>query len=104
MILAVCTLKGYELLGGSLSKVGVVICGVLMLVTPYIADRLDWALLLMEDFEATFNESLSLSTAFSLIPDLISEGFIEMGEYIKNLGMIYLFTVIGGSVINALKK
>lgn len=106
VILAVCTLKGYEIMGGSLNKTGVIICVVLMLITPYFADRLDWALLLMEDYKATYNESLTLGFAFSLIPDLISEGAIEMADYMKNLAMIYLFTVLGGasSVINAFKK
>lgn len=106
LILAVCTLKGYELMGGSLNVTGVIICVALMLITPYIADRLDWALLLMEDYQASYGESLSLGLAFSLIPDLIAEGAIEMGDYVKNLAMIYIFTVLGGasSVVNALKK
>lgn len=106
LILAVCTLKGYEIMGGSLNTIGVIICVVLMLITPYIADRLDWALLLMEDYKATYNESLTLGFAFSLIPELINEGAIESSNYWGNLAQIYLFTLLGGasSVISAFKK
>lgn len=106
LILAVCTLKGYEIMGSALDKTGVLVCLVLMVITPYVADRLDWALILMEDYKATYNESLSLGIAFSLIPDLISDGAIEMSAYVTNLAMVYLFTVLGAAktVIQVLKK
>lgn len=106
LILAVCTLKGYEIMGGTLDKTGLLVCLALMVITPYVADRLDWALLLMEDYKATYNESLSLGFAFSLIPDLLSEGAIEMETYATNLGMVYVFTVLGAAktVMQVLKK
>lgn len=93
LILAVCTLKGYELLGGKLSKIGVIICTVLMLVTPYFADRLDWAIVLMNEFS---EYNLSLGDAFGLIPALLEAGAIEYSTYFTNLGMLYLFVLIGG--------
>lgn len=103
LILAVCTLKGYELLGGRLSTKGIIISIVLMLVTPYIADRIDWAIVVMNaysDVGVTFGE------AFAAIPALIEEEAIEMGSYLGNLAMLYLFTVLGafGTVKNAFKK
>lgn len=101
LILAVCTLKGYELLGGRLSTRGIVISILLILVTPYIADRLDWAIVIMKEIpELTFGE------AFAALPVLLEEEAIEMGEYIKNLLFIYGFAALGafGSLKSVLKK
>lgn len=102
LILAVCTMKGYEIMGGTIGKVGILICVALMLVTPYIADRLDWAILLME----AYGEGITLGEAYSIIPDLITEEIIESADYWMNLGKLYLFTLLGGisSVASALKK
>lgn len=101
LILAVCTMKGYELLGGRLSTRGIVISIILILVTPYIADRLDWAIVIMKEVpELTFAES------YSALPLLLEEGAIEMADYIKNLLMIYGFAALGafGTLKTALKK
>ena len=103
LILAFCTLKGYELLAKGLSKKGIVICIVLMVLTPFVADLTDWALVIMDawaDYGITFGE------AILAIPALMQDGSIDMGEYFKNLGMIYLFVVLGGfyTVKNTIKK
>lgn len=103
LVLAICTLKGYELLSGKLSGKGIVISIVLMLVTPYLADRIDWAILITQEwaeFGVTFAE------AFAVFPELLKDGTVEMGAYIKNLLMIYGFALIGAfSVVrNSLKK
>ena len=92
LILAVCTLKGYELLGGTLSKKVIVISMVLMLITTYLADRIDWAIILVQEwaeYGVTFGE------AYSAVPLLLEDGSIEIGEYIKNLLMIYGFALLG---------
>ena len=41
-----------------------------------------------------------------LIPEFLKDGTITMGEYLKNLGMIYLFVIMGGfyTLKNAFKK
>lgn len=103
LILAVCTLKGYELLGGKLSSKGIVISIILMFITPYLADRIDWAILIMQewaDYGVTFGE------AFVVVPELLADGSIEMGAYIKNLLMIYGFALLGAfsTLRNTLKK
>lgn len=103
LILAVCTLKGYELLGGKLSGKGIIISIILMLITPYMADRIDWAIVIMQewaDYGVTFAE------AFGVVPVLIADGAIELSEYVKNLLMIYGFTLLGAftTVRGVLKK
>lgn len=92
LILAVCTLKGYELLGGKLSGKGIAICVILMLLTPYVADRIDWAIMLVQEFA---DYGITFGEAFALIPELLADGSIEMGMYIKNLLMIYGFALLG---------
>ena len=102
LVLAVCTLKGYELLGGKLSKKGMVICIVLMLVTPYIADRLDWAIVLMNEWS---EYGITLGEAFAIIPELVTEEAIEASAYYGNLAMIYLFVLLGAfSTVRGLIK
>lgn len=99
LILAVCTIKGYQLLGGKFSTNGIVICSVIMLVMPYFADRVDWAIYLLRDIPEA---QLTFFEAYRIIPELLSEGFIEMGVYVKNLLMIYGFTALGA--FSSLKK
>ena len=48
VVMAVCSLKGYALLGGKLTKRGAVISSLLMIVMTYIANKLCFALAVME--------------------------------------------------------
>ena len=103
LILAFCTLKGYELLAKGISTKGVILCAVLMLLTPFVADDLDWGITIFRELGAygfTFGECMQL------IPEFLKDGTITMGDYLKNLGMIYLFVIMGGfyTLKNAFKK
>ena len=92
--MAVGVLKGYELLGGRLTKKGIVICVVIMLFMTYLGDRLDWALFLYRKgggAEAGYN----VFECYRLIPPMIAEGLIDMTEYIGNLLFIYFFLLLG---------
>lgn len=98
-VMAICTLKGYELLGGKLTKKGFVIGAVLMVAMTYVGDRLDWAIMVAREFET------DLFTAYQSIPALIEADIIELSNYIYNLVMLYLFTIAGAaSVIYSLSK
>ena len=103
LILAFCTLQGYKLLAKGLSTKGIIICAVLMLLTPFVADYLDWGIAIYAELGAygfTFGECIAL------IPEFMADGTIIMSEYLKNLGMIYLFVIMGGfyTLKNAFKK
>ncbi|MBE5866084.1 MAG: zinc ribbon domain-containing protein [Lachnospiraceae bacterium] len=102
-ILAVCTFKGYELFGRRLSFKGVVICLVLIVVTPYFADRLNIAIMLCKEIG---DNSVSVGEVYAAIPDLIKEGFILQSEYIKSLLMLYVFAALGafGTVRDLFRK
>lgn len=92
LILAVCTLKGYELLGRQLSGKGALICLLLIAATPYFADRLDWAFIIQEAYA---DEGVTIGDAFAVVPTFVSEGIIPMADYVKSLVMLYVFALIG---------
>ena len=113
LIMALCALKGYELLGKKLSVKGIIVSIVLMVVTPYVAYHISNALHIMQ-YVAEDGIELPFNIALQAIPLLIGDGF-EVGEYIytlekavfiKGIAMLYLFVAIGavGTIVNAFKK
>jgi len=100
IVLAVCTLKGYELLGGRLSTKGIVIACVLMLAMTYVGYRLDWAITVAKYFEA------SLTDSYRAIPYLIDEEILDGGVYTGELIKLYAFTLIGAipTIISSVKN
>ena len=105
LILAVCSLKGYELLGGKLSTKGVIISLILILVVPYFADRLGLAIALSSELE-TMGISLTLGESWQIIPELMEEDASLKEEYIGNLVKLYLFVALGAgsTIFTAFKK
>ncbi len=103
VLLAFCTLKGYELLAKSLSKKGIIISILLMTVAVLVADWFDWALVLMRDLDGY---GLTFGDCMVLVPALVADGSITMGQYLGNLGMLYLFVAMGawGTVRNAIGR
>ena len=87
VILAVCAYKGYELLGGKLSKTGILISTLLILVTPYVADRISWAIFIMREFEVY---GVTFAEAFAVVHEVA-----DPDTYASTLGMLYLFTALG---------
>ena len=103
LILAVCVIKGYELLGGKLGIAGALICLVLVLVTPYVADRIDWALMIMDAYK---DEGVTLAQAFAAVPALVDEGSIDSAIYTGSLVKLYIFAALGGfgTLVGMFKK
>ncbi len=98
-ILAVCTLKGYELLGGRLMKKGIILSLILIALTPYIADRISWAIVIVQQFP-----EVSIGEAFQTVHETIELNNLQ-GDYIKDLLFLYGFTVLGAfSTIRGLFK
>lgn len=89
LVMAVCTLLGYEKLGGKLTKKGVVICSVIMLAMTYVANQMDWAILIMQEFGVPFFE------AYQSISLLLDYEAIEASVYWGNLALVYVFLLFG---------
>ena len=102
LILSICTFKGYELLGGRLTKKGIVISLILILITPFVADQIAWAVAIYQSYKSY---NITFAEAFSMIGPFLEEGFIDKSSYISDLLMLYLFTALGAfsSVWNTIK-
>lgn len=101
IIMAVCTIKGYELLGGKISTKGIVISCIIMVLMTYIGDRVDWAVVICREYETS-----QIFAAFNAVPYFIHEGAIAIGSYIGNLLILYVFVIIGAlpTIIAAVKN
>lgn len=104
-IMAVGTLKGYELLGGKLTKKGIAISVVVMLAMTYLGNRLDWAISLLREGGGA-DIGLNLFDCYRLVPWAIEEEIIEMVSYIGNLVLLYIFLLLGAvpTVIGKVKE
>ena len=71
--------------------------------STFVADWIDWAIFLMKDYP---EYGLTLVDSCIMLGELMAEGYVDMFEYVKNLGMIYLFVILGafGTLKNVLKK
>ena len=100
VVMAVCTLKGYDLLGGKLTKKGVVICVILMLVMTFVGDQADWAIVISRELGVDF------ATGFQILPLLLEEDLIEAGTYYGNLVLLYIFVLVGAipTILSTLKN
>ena len=105
VIMAVCVLKGYEMLGGKLTKKAVVISVAIMILMTYFADRVDWAIILFNQGGGA-EAGYSLFECYRLIPAALSAEIIDMGSYIGNLVLQYLFVALGAipTVIGKMKE
>ena len=101
IVMAVCTLKGYELLGGKLSRRGVIISVILMVIMTFVADMADWAIRITQSFDG-----VDFFTGFRAVPLLLAEGAISLPSYLGNLLLLFLFAALGavptirGALIN----
>lgn len=100
VIMAICTFKGYELMGGKLSKKGMVISVIIMIIMTLVGDRLDWAIVISRELEVDF------ITAFQIFPELMEIEAIDMATYVGNLVMLYLFGLLGAipTIISTLRN
>lgn len=99
VVMGVCTVKGYELLGRKISRKGIVISGVIMLAVVFLSNQADWAIAVAKYFEMDF------FTAFRAVPELLEAEAIEASTYYGDLALLYVFTLLGAvpTMRNALK-
>ena len=89
LVMGVCAIKGYEMLGGRLSGKGAAISVVIMLLMTYVADRLDWAIVIAREL------GTDVFTGFRSVGALLEMEAIEGSVYWGNLVMLYLFLLLG---------
>ena len=104
IVMGVCALKGYEILGGKLSTKGIIFSVIIMIIMVYVGNRLDFAITLHRE---VYTED-SLTTVFRYldkgIAQLKAQG-VDMSGYGTNLAMQYGFSALGAAstIISALK-
>lgn len=100
LVMAVGALKGYELLGGRLSKKGAVISSILILGMTYLAHRLSLAISLTSEL------GMDVLRCFQAIPPLLRTGLLDGPAYWGNLVMLYVFTLLGAvpTIIGGLRS
>lgn len=89
LIMAVCAIKGYALLGGAMSRKGAVISCILTVVMTYFGNRLNFAVSVARLAE------VDVFTAFQAMGRLLEGGYLNTSAYWGSLIMLYLFTLLG---------
>lgn len=89
VVMAVCAIKGYSLLAGTMSRKGAVISCIFTVIMTYFGNRLDFAVSVARLAE------VDVFTAFQAMSRLLDEGYINAGAYWGNLVLLYLFTLLG---------
>ena len=99
VVMAVCTLKGYELLGGVLSRKGAAAAGIITVVMTYVAYQIDCAI------QVAVAAEVDVFLAFRNMGMLLKEGYLDTGAYWGGLVLLYLFTLLGAAplIIAALR-
>lgn len=93
--ISVFTFGGYILLGKEVSKFGVIFSIVLMILSVYIATRLNWAISLQKAFSTGLGRDRSLWECFSDIMRWV-EFADSKARFYLDLGLGYVMTFAAG--------
>lgn len=101
LIMAVCAMKGYELLGGHLDRKGVIASIVILIAGVYFANKIAWswdAYAALKEFDFTFFD------AFRNLSAIVQESDLT-GAYLGDLAIGYVLTAVGTipNLINAFR-
>lgn len=89
LVMAVCAIKGYELLGGRLSKKGCIIACLIILGMTYFAHQLSCAITISQEI------GLDIFQSFRTISFFLEMDVLDAKAYWGNLFMLYGFTLLG---------
>lgn len=98
-----CALKGYEILGHSLDKKGVIIVSIIALFMVFAANHLAWTTEIY--LELKNYGDIAFMDILKFMSNFISEADV-LKEYLLDLGMGYVLTLIGGisTIVNKYKQ
>lgn len=110
VIMGVCTLQGYKMLGGKITTKGIVISVLVMGLVIYLANRVGLSMEVQEavskEFGSRAGSQFGFFDAFKMLPQLAREES-EIGRiYYGNLAMTAIFTALGAvpTIIQTLKN
>ena len=94
IVLAICTLKGYELLGGKIGKLGTILSVVIMVVMVYVGNRVTWSIEVVKQLGDYLG--LNFFESFRYLTEILElAGEEAQRSYLSSLAMQYLFAAIG---------
>lgn len=91
LVLAVCTIKGYQLFGGKLDKKGMVITIIITILMVFVSQYLTLSLEIYNEFKADY--AISVFNAIRAVPDFLKDADVSRSFYV-NLGIGYLLTLV----------
>ncbi|MGK8866415.1 hypothetical protein ACRS71_07155 [Streptococcus oralis] len=91
IVLGICTIKGYEILGRKVSRKGIVISSIWMVITVFLVNQIDLAM------EVVSKLGVEFAFAFRVVNQLIFSGDFP-DNYFYNLAMLAVFTLVGAGV------
>lgn len=94
--ICICSLGGYYLLGKDISKIGLGIVAVIVIISVYVATRMNWAIALHNEFS-----EFSLWWCYKNIIGLL-ELAGDKSAFYGDLAIGYVMTLLGG--FSALRK
>ena len=89
VVLAICALKGYEILGGKLTRKGIVISVIVMIFMTYAGHQIEYGIAIAQAFD------VDIFTGILNVSNLLREEMLDVSSYWTNLFMLYAFTVLG---------
>lgn len=94
IVMAFCTLKGFDKLGGKLTVVGIIISCVIMVGMTYFGNRLDWAIEISQAMQEYYDYKVGIFDAFQSVPTVVAE-LDGMGDYLASFLEQLLFVAVG---------
>ena len=95
IIIAPFIFIGYSILCKGKTKSGLGVCIMFSIFTPYIADRLNWAIWILNNAKVLELEGITLFEAFLGMPIMLDAGKIELLPYYLELFKLYIFAAVG---------
>ena len=92
LAIAVCTIKGFEMFGGKLDKLGIMITFIITIIMVYFAQYASLGFEIYEVFKGDFQ--MSILEALRVVPEFLLDSEISRAFYL-DLGIGYLLTLIG---------
>lgn len=93
IIMGVCAIKGYQLLGHRLSIKGGIITIIVIILMTYLANQLNWAIPISSYYNVSIFEVLRQ------LPALVKEGAIDNAQYYKELFLVFAFTIVSAVIM-----
>ncbi|MFZ2539161.1 MAG: hypothetical protein WAX04_09715 [Oscillospiraceae bacterium] len=92
LAIAVCAFKGYEMFGGKLNVVGVIVCCFVVLLMVYFATSLSLGLDAYNEFKIDYD--VTFFDCYKLIPSLLADSSELKSAFIFDLAIGYLLSLI----------